>query len=1532
MDEGKIQNTVEGDVSGTAVQAAHIGTVNIGTSQEGVADAVPPPYRVPVRELLADLLTGGAHRRVARSAERLAAQFPAQRSAAPDWERTARAYRQALQLALRVDPAQAEVFFRSYDARIPPERYPLDAGDHRWLAALTWRPDGHVLTVVFDVATRLRLADLQLLARDRMTDLLAQHGDANTVVANFRRWQDQDLLTGPVVTAVLKKHMARTPLERDAQLWRMFFAHLPRSLVPDLFDVRCFLGHGADAVRLADSETEAQRALTCCLRSAVLDDVRAGLGLAHARHAKDLVIALAERYADLLTEAGRFADALPLYRQIGRLDRVSQCHEELHQYFEALETCPADQPGRLAALADRSLPDIHGFVERQEFPAAAERVRKTLANLDRVTRPDAAVLDCREQVESLRVSLLKTTRRHFGDLTQRMQADDSALRAAYGAWSRFEEAAGELSLAASRAEAGGEFLRANDLFNRTGQYGEGARVLVGDDSPEALEARAESYEGGGDLSGAARLRQRIGQPERAVDLFLRAGDHAGAAQALLGWLGTEAPEDPRLAECLRRTGEFDTLVRRCLEAVEARGEDSQAGPILRELVEEGLVPPHLTAEVTEHLEALGARELRRFQERVQAWVTRARADVDRRYSAIWGFDLGTTTCAAAIYDSVTRQPVFCPWKGHPQFASTLSFDEQGTELVGLSGEEILAPWVIAHIGAAKRLMGSGRSFKVRERTYRPEEVAARMIRHARGLVETFLADQVRERVGELAAAELGRVRAEWLAWTERNHALRIDRPRVVVTIPAYFGNNQKAATRSACGIAEVDLVRLVHEPTAACIAAAWERRLDGHVAVVDLGAGTLDISLLDVGEGVYDVRDIGGDTGFGGKDFDAAITNALITRLGSRGIRVSAPGSMHRRLEVAAESLKIDLSAQEYASCTLLSFGTHGHQHLELTRAELAEMLAGQLATLRRVCAGFAKSAPERPDQVVLVGRPMLSPLVRQVVEDVFATKRVVVTDPRTAVASGAALLAATRSGALKEIVLLDVTPLALGIRATNKDAGVHFSELIPRTTTIPTRRSEIYSTHQDNQRDVHVQIFNGSLERESKIGEFVLTGIAPARRGVPQIEVSFALDADCVLDVTARDLGTKQAKSIRVADTTLLSPTEISALTRRYEQQRLREQQRAAVGDMRERLRALAVRIGEDESEAAWEEFQQRQSTHRPAAATLNAETRQALVEMFNEANQTELDLASARRSAREAAAAANDLTKEPAPAADDLEAAVAATTLLLETTEARAERLRELTAKVARWTAVLGRLAMTDPDPLRRFRNDHAAGAYPEALAALAELDEPLSEPGDLRRHAQCLAAVGDTEGYRALRRRTGATRPGEVPAGLVGLSPSGTGFLVGDRFVVAPLPEPEAAPVAVTAGTATGAAEHVFPAPDHDFAVLRLTAPLDVPPLPLGRPDLLRIGDQLWLPGPADDGGRTLLTGVVNRFEATEHGTRLFRTSLALPASSAGTPAFDDLGDVVGVAVPTDDGGGLVLSIDALEDLLREAGCARDARSAS
>ncbi|MGW0523813.1 Hsp70 family protein [Crossiella sp. NPDC003009] len=1470
--------------------------------------------RPPLRELVRDWLAGGAARRLSRAADRLAAGFPEPPSGGVASDGAVRDYGGALRLALRVDPPRAEEIFRSYDARIPPERYPLTAADESWLTELTTRADRHALTVVFEVATRLRLPELQIRARDRMTVLLATGADADAIVIDFERWRAQGLLEAGTVTRVLGGFVARGSLARDEQLWRLFFEHLPSGLVPDLFEVRCFLGHGAAAVRLAETPAQVRQALDCCLRSTDVDDVAAGLVLARER-ADERVAALVDRLADLLFDAGRYAEALSAYQEAGQPGKVSRCHEELGEFFEAMATCPADRTERLGTLADRCRTGIHRLIDRQEFTEAARQVQGVIAHLDRASEPAEALTARRADLTDLRATLLGATRRHFGELVRHSTGQQGV----YRAWSRFEEAAGEPAQAARRAEDGGEFFRANQLFLQARQFGEAVRVLREDHTPDALAARAEACEAGGDVAGAARLYERIGQRERAVPLFMAAGEFAAAATCLVQWLGGAAAEDARLAECLRRTGDYDELARRCIAAVAARGASSLAAETLRQLTDDGLVPRHRAAEVSGALDSLGARERHQFEERAQAWVGQARADVDTRFSDIWGFDLGTTTCAAAVYDTESRQPVFCPWRGQVHFASTVSLDREGNELVGLSGEETLAPWLVGHIDAAKRRMGRGTVYKVRNRAFRPEEVAARLIRHARGLVETFLAGQVRERVAELARAEIGVVRKEWLSWAEQNHDLRLDRPRVVVTIPAYFANNQKAATRSACRIAGVELVRLIHEPTAACITAARERRLTDAIAVVDLGAGTLDLSLLDVGDSVYDVRDVGGDTQFGGKDLDAAITRALVTRLERQGIAVPARGAVRRRLEIAAESLKVDLSAQEHASYELRGLGDRDVR-LELSRAELADILAEPLARLRKVCADFRSSLGTRPKHLVLVGRPMLSPLARETVEDAFGLARTVVSDPRTAVASGAALLGAMRAGSLDDVLLLDVTPLSLGIRIRDEHDRESLSELIPRNTTIPTKRSDVYTTHDDLQTVVRIEIFNGALDQESKIGQFELTGIPPAEKGVPKIDVTFEIDADCVLAVTARDQGTGKSNSIRIADTTLLSPREVADLTRRYEHQRETEQRQRDATDLRDRLRQLVESTMDDDSGAAWQEFRHRQRTHRPAPGAADAETRVLLVEMFNEVNQTELDLDLARRALRESAVASLDYLEEPH---NDVDADLAETTRLTDELNARTAGLRELTTKVARWNAVLVRLALDEPDPLQRFRNHYAAGDHRQALAAHPQ---PPADAGDIRRYAHCLAETGDLDGYRALRHAAGSS-PGPVPAALVRIqvagSPPGAGFLVQDWLVVTSrswLTDSDTIVVETGDGARATTRVHLPDSPDNDLAVLRLAAPVAVVPLRLGYAKLVRIGDPVWTPDPADTAAR--VTGLIDQFESVAD-LQVFRTGVRIPPSGAGGPVLNDLGEVIGVIVSGKTDGARVLSVDALDPLLGDAG---------
>ena len=735
---------------------------------------------------------------------------------------------------------------------------------------------------------------------------------------------------------------------------------------------------------------------------------------------------------------------------------MSECHERLGQFFDALTACPAEQPDRLARLAGMCQPAIDALVERQEFIEAARQAQGLVKNLERAAEDTADVTARRAEASSLRAAVLATGRQHFSHLAQ--QTAPAGQPAAYDYWSRFEEEAVELARAAQRAEDSGDRYRAHRLFRQAGLFGEAVRVLLVDTTPEGLSSRAEASADGGDPAGAARLYEQAGQPEKAARLFEQAGEFTAAARCCAG-TSAMRPSN-RLGWPLACSGPAPW---RTSSTCASRPSSARAGALRPSISCAGCSRPRLArcrrtwpllpeppSTILAPRDGAPSRSVSRpgSPEPVPKWTS-------SRYAGIWGLDLGTTTCSAALYDTRARQPVLCPWKGRDQFASTLSLDEQGNELIGLAGEETFGHDLTGHISASSERWGLRRSIASAIRSYRPEEVAARLIGHARSLVEGFLAARVLERVGELAAAELGEVHDDWLHWAGQHHDLRLPRPRVVVTIPAYFLNNQKHATRDACRIAGVEVVRLLHEPTAACMAVGRERRLTGRVVVVDLGAGTLDVSFLEVSEGIYDVRQVLGNNQYGGKDFDSVISGALAARLQKhQGIDVPDKGLPRRRLEVAAEYLKIELSTQQHSDFLLrLVRGRQGRAAgTEPRRAgnhprRATEHSAPDLCRVQDFAEGPAAipGAGWRPDAVA-PGLPRGGRGLRH-------GARTGVNDPPPAAACGGASRPPCSMASWRRFSSLDVTPLPLGIRAFDQQDREHFSMLIDRNTTIPVSR-----------------------------------------------------------------------------------------------------------------------------------------------------------------------------------------------------------------------------------------------------------------------------------------------------------------------------------------------------------------------------------------------------------------------------------------------------------------------------------------------
>jgi molecular chaperone DnaK len=1446
------------------------------------------------------LLDWGAERRL----HRLETAFADAAPTGKRLEKTARDYGRALVDALREQPSLARRLFGDYDARIPGDVYgtafPQEHKD--LLPGFASSEDLDVLTVTFEVAVRLGLPSVRDGARDRMAGLLGAKGDADRLVARFNRWQELDVLDRETVARALRGHLKGSAFSRDDALWNAFFAGLPESLVPDLFAVHAFLGHGTQAIRLANTAVERQRALSCCLQSSRLDDVRSGIELARREGAETLT-ALEERAAELLFGREEYAEALSHFRAAGRPERESECHEQLGRFGEALATCPADRPDRLERLAAACWLEIDGLVERAEYTEAVQRAQAVVVRLGEAATPTAEIGSRLLESSGRREAIVTMGRRHYAGMAERAAPDDKDT--VYRQWSRFEESAGELFGAAEQAERGADLYRAHGLYLKAGRPGDAERVLRNE--PGGWRARADAREAGGDVVGAAELHAEAGEPEEAAALYLRADRHADAARCLIAWRGEDAIEDARFVECLRRSGAIERLAGLCLRAVERKGRATAGFEELRRLRDESLLPPHLEAEGVQVLEALGAQGRKPFEERSAAWVSQARNEIEERYARIWALDLGTTTCAVAIYDRQTGQPVLCPWKGRSFFASTLTIDEAGNEIVGVSGEEVLAGWVKGFIGAAKRRIGGSTKYRVRGRVYRTEEVAARLIAHARRMVEDFLAARVLERVGELARADLGEVRSEWLDWLANERDLRLRRPRAILTIPAFFRNNQKQATRNACRIAGVELERLIHEPTAACIAAARQRRLSGEVIVVDLGAGTLDISALYVDEDLYDVHQVRGDNDFGGKDFDAVVVRALERRLARDGVVVPAKGRQRLRFEIAVEYLKIGLSAQPYAAYPLPGFNDDLGFRLEMSRDELAEILAEPLRTLRDTCEKLKASLRERPEHLVLVGGPMLAPQVAGLVEEVFGLRRKVLADPRTAVATGAAFQAAVLSGVLKNQVLMDVTPLALGLLVAPGKGEQEFSPLVAADTHIPTKRHGTYTTTRDDQDVVLIQIYNGDLRPESKIGEFQLGDIPPAPAGEPEIEVTFAIDSSCVLEVTARDKLTGNRNSIKVADTTLLSPDDVTRMTERHEEQLEREAQRRQLAELRGELAELVEEGRRGDAEPLFKEFRQRLESHRTVRADLDPGTERVLREIYSPAaTDLETELLSTRTPLLDLAAKAQEyLAGEEADLAEGRH--------LRERLGELLDRVRPGLAQVRLWNAVLARLATTEADPLRRFRGHHAAGDHARALEALAELAKPLTDPDDVRRRLHCLAGTGAADDYRRTladnAELLGAAvldpeRPGEflrrARSALVRMPSGGSGFLISDRLVVTTrLDGP--APSELDIETGTGGPRrvgHVF-APDSphlNVVLLQLSEPVPTPPLMFGHATFVRIGDPVYAVGSS---GESLVRGVVDAFESfPEQDLSLYRVGLRVPPGSIGGPLFNQLGEVVGV----------------------------------
>jgi molecular chaperone DnaK len=507
---------------------------------------------------------------------------------------------------------------------------------------------------------------------------------------------------------------------------------------------------------------------------------------------------------------------------------------------------------------------------------------------------------------------------------------------------------------------------------------------------------------------------------------------------------------------------------------------------------------------------------------------------------ILGIDLGTTNCCVAVVEGATPQ-VICNREGSRTTPSIVGFTEDNDRLVGQIAKRQAITNPMNTVFAVKRLVG--RKFDAEETRHAREVLPYEIVRAPNGDMK------IRARGKDYSPEEISAfILREIKEFSEE--ALGEEITEAIVTVPAYFDDAQRQATRDAGRIAGLEVLRIFNEPTAASLAYGLDRKGSEIVAVYDLGGGTFDISILELGDGIYEVRATAGDTYLGGEDFDKKIMDWLLSDFErSTGIDLRQDRMALQRLKEAAEKAKCELSTAMETTITLpfISADSSGPKHINrsLTRQRFESLVADLIDRTAAPCLDALKAAGLKPsdvDQVIVVGGQTRTPRVQQIVAELFGREPNREINPDEVVAIGAAIQGGVLKGEIKDVVLLDVTPLSLGIETH----GAVFEKLIERNSTIPTKNTKVFTTVADNQSVVEIHVLQGERDvagENKSLGRFELVGIPAAPRGVPQIEVSFAIDSNGIVNVSARDLATGKAQGIQINPAGGLSQAEIDRI-----------------------------------------------------------------------------------------------------------------------------------------------------------------------------------------------------------------------------------------------------------------------------------------------------------------------------------------------------------------------------------------------------
>ncbi len=1487
----------------------------------------------------------GARVRLARSSHALRKildQVPLSEEAR---QKALRHYFDALGHSARLGPEQVvhvvREFDPNFDAVVVADTAPLRKARSTLEAACTVTPE------TLEAMLRLcRLAGQKTAYRkvlQRQGSFLAQAGDTNLLLAHLFKRQQDGTLAPEELHATIQTYLERHRFDEHAP-WNRFFASLPESMLPRLHQVFSVLGRPHEAAALAEAAGELRSAVTYL--SAVPGKSAAVRALEIAEKLSDAnaVTVAHRRLAECLWEQNRFADAAPHFKQAGQMDRTSDCHRRHGDFAAAIAARPDISSDWLTEVRDEAGHAVRRLLTARQFADAA-LLLGSVENACRARSDESALAAEADRIRQLLTEVVKTGRAAFEAETRSTQAQPGA--EVFKRWSQFEEAAGNLLEAGLQAELAQDYFGASLLFERAGAFGQALSALGKAAQGDEPKRRAELLEQGGDFFMAGLLYERLGTVDKAVAMFEASGEFARAADLRRKQIGdAEVVFDDRWLDLLAKAQRADSLAELCLAQARTPGrtaaDRSRLFRRIKQTIERGWVSTRWMDQVAAELPSTEMAQRERFDRRAREWAAAAERFVTETYLDCFGMDLGTSNSAVALFNKRTRQAEIVEWRGRPTFPSVFAVDQSGRELAGIPEAELVGKSPRAIVTNAKRAMGSNNRFKADGKLIRAEEVSARLIDHARAIGREYLRSRMAEKILALASQELGTRPAEdWVAACLGESSQRFPLTQAVITVPAYFNDAQKQATRDAATLAGVGIKRLIHEPTAACLAQRIGNVEEETILVVDLGAGTLDLSLLKVAGGVFEVEEIEGDNALGGSDLDERLFAYFVEKLkGEPGHETIHQGLAGRRLRQACEELKIELSSHTSWTVKLPHLVGTRTVELALERAVLERLAAPWLQRIQNAC----RRIKCRAGRVLLIGGGALMPCVRRCVKEVFGVEPGAGKDPLTAVARGAVIQAAILAGEVKDLLVLDAVPFSLGIKSRDRDGNTKFDPLIGKHTTIPTKACRTYSTMTDNQPNVHIEVFQGenpAPEDNFKIGQFVLAGIPPAKAGVPEIEVTFDIDANCLLRVSAVDQATRGERKIEIADSHLLAPAQVASLQQnfraaRIHQERIDQLQKAAEeiasisrlpkrGDIPRLQRTFGELLRHYETNMTW---------YAPARSD-----NEIMLEIYRDRTAVESKARLAldrwdtlRPSAETWLARLAALNARSDQGASALEALRNEGDSLVQRLREGAQAISEVEGILRKWVNTLHGLPVNpEGNPEDLARHFLRLSRYEEAAAHIRRMGTATTR-SQVELGLEILARQRRRQDYHQLFIEhdglLNATKPDFVrlnesvrtfASSVVWIqqqSGNGSGFAVGpdeiatNRHVVTdPVTGKVAAPgelrVVSRHGLRRVASIHLPGTGGDDVAILTLADGAELRPLRLGFSELVEVGERimtLGFPAPGAGGFEENLycnAGLVNRIRPSETcSERVLEISVELQGGISGAPVLNELGEVVGL----------------------------------